>query len=108
MRYLFVFAGALFIVFNSCKKDNKQDKACFADTTNARKIINEQATIQLSGSGFYMYEEGTIDTRLIPCNLPIDFQVNDLQVTMSDYSKSSNNGWPACCTEILVITKITR
>ncbi|MEO8109038.1 MAG: hypothetical protein ABI594_03350 [Ginsengibacter sp.] len=108
MRYLFVFISVFFLTFNSCKKDNKQDRACFTDTTNTRQIVHEQATIKLSGSEFYMYEEGTIDTKLIPCNLPIDFQVDNLQVTISGYSKSSKEGWPACCTEILVITKITR
>ncbi len=108
MRYLFVFFGFLLIIFNSCKKNNKLDRACFSDTTNARKIVDEQATIKLLGSDFYMYEEGTIDVTLIPCNLPQDFQVNDLLVTITGYTKSSKEGWPACCKEILFITKITR
>lgn len=108
MRYLFVLTSVFFITFNSCKKDNKQDRACFTDTANARKIINEQATIKLSGADFYMYEEGTIDNRLIPCNLTQDFQVNDLVVTISGYTKTRNEGFPTCCTEILFITKITR
>ncbi len=108
MRYILVFISLILIISTSCKKDNKLDRACFTDTANAGRLIDKQATIKLSGTTFYMYEQGTIDTRLIPCNLPQDFKVNDLQVKISGYTKQSKEGGAICCTEILFITKITR
>lgn len=108
MRSISIFISLLFILCSSCKKNNILDRACFTDTANAGKLINRQAVIKLSGNDFYMYEQGTIDTKLIPCNLPLDFQVDDLQVLISGYTKQSREGGNTCCTEILFITKITR
>lgn len=108
MRHILIFFTHLFILCSSCKKSNTLDRACFSDTANAGKLINKQAIIKLSGADFYIYEQGTIDTKLIPCNLPPNFQMNDLQVMISGYIKPSKEEGNTCCTEILFITKITR
>lgn len=57
----------------------------------------------------YLVEEGTIDTRLIPCNFPMEFYQNDLQVNISGEVKSTQQiGSAPCCAENFVIKEISR
>ena len=54
-------------------------------------------------------EQGSIDTKLLPCNLPMEFIQDGLQVVISGEVKSTpQSGFGPCCTENFVITKITR
>ena len=74
-----------------------------------RLISNKQATVKLDSGQFYLVEQGTIDTKLIPCNMAEEFKVKDLQVTISGYTKRAiAAGTESCCTETLVITGISR
>ncbi len=60
-------------------------------------------------NGIYIIEQGTIDTKLIPCNLPIEFVQDNLQVIISgDVKLRPREANEPCCTEDIVITKITR
>lgn len=106
MLFVALFTMSLY----SCKKDNNKTDDCFPNETTYRQIVNKQATIRKLPSGlFYIVEQGTIDTKLNPCNLTTDFQVDNLQVTISGDVKATIQGGPGpCCTENLVITKITR
>ena len=57
----------------------------------------------------YIIEQGYIDSKLIPCNLPMEFYQNDLQIVISGDVKSTIQGGPgSCCNENFVITKISR
>lgn len=94
----------------SCKKDTTKNSDCFPNASTYRQIINKPAAIsQQPGGTFYIIEQGTIDVKLDPCNLPTDFQVDRQQVTISGNVKATVQGAPGpCCIEGFVITKITR
>lgn len=94
----------------ACKKDKAQANKCFSNATTVRQVLNKQATVKQQSTGlFYIIEQGTIDTKLNPCNLTPEFQIDNLLVTISGDIKSTIQGGPSpCCTENFVITKITR
>lgn len=96
------------MVFAACKKE-KNNNDCYPDSPVIRSIVNEQTTIrQLPDGQFYMVASGTIDTRLIPCNLPSEFQIANLNVTITGETKAIIQPPLApCCSEGLVIFKIT-
>ncbi|ANE51676.1 hypothetical protein SY85_15375 [Flavisolibacter tropicus] len=94
---------------SSCKKDNHTSPDCLPDTPTYRQVNNRSATIISASGEFYILEQGTIDTKLKPCNLPNEFQVNNLQVTISGNVKQTTQGnSQPCCIENFVITRITR
>jgi hypothetical protein len=103
----------LLVIFNliSCKKDDKATD-CFPNTPTARVIDNKKAVVKLTATAVepvYLVEEGTIDTRLIPCNFPMEFYQHDLQVTVSGEVKATQRtGAVPCCAENFVITSISR
>lgn len=112
MRYIFTslaFLIVIVIVF-SCRKDKKTTE-CFPDSIIIRQIINKSAVIKLTATvnPVYIIEQGSIDTRLIPCNFPMEFYQDNLQVIISGEVKSRLQGESEpCCTENLIITKISR
>ena len=111
MRYITILIASLFIltILPSCKKDNNSNIDCFPNSSTVKQITNAQATVKKSGEKFYIVEQGSIDTRLNPCTLPQEFQVDNLEVTISGDVKSTfQDGAEPCCTENFVITKISK
>jgi hypothetical protein len=94
----------------SCKKA-KSPSDCSPGAPTVRQILNKQATIKVTAMihPVYIIEDGAIDTKLIPCNFPMEFYQADLRVTISGEVKQTVQpaGMP-CCMEYFVITKITR
>lgn len=110
MRFKIFIPAALIVAITifSCSKSSLND-GCFTDAAIVRTIENKHATIQVAGSQYYLIEEGTIDTRLHPCTLPIDMRINGQQVSISgDVKATVNNDMAPCCTENFVITKIAK
>lgn len=102
------FLLVLAITF-SCKKDNNTNADCFPNKSTVRQIANAQATVEAVGGKFYIVEQGAIDTRLNPCSLPEEFQVDNLPVTISgDVKFTDYAAGEPCCTENLIITKIAK
>ena len=100
----------LIVVVCSCNKD-KKEAGCNPGAPIIRTILNKTATIKVGATNdpVYLIEQGSIDTRLIPCNFPMEFYENNLQVTISGEVKSyPQTGTTPCCTESIFITKITR
>lgn len=101
----------LLILAGSCTKENKSPD-CLPDSPTIRVIENKKAIVKLTATAVepvYLVEEGAIDTRLIPCNFPMEFYQNDLQVTISGNVKAFQQTMPVtCCAENFVITKISR
>jgi hypothetical protein len=113
MKYSFAWV-ALFTTFisaTSCKKEEKATN-CFSDVPTIRVVTNKKATVKLTATyvePVYLVEEGTIDTRLIPCNFPMEFYQHDLQVTISgEVKETKQTGLVPCCAENFVIAKISR
>ncbi len=104
---LFVIITAILI--SSCKKD-KEKEECFPGVATTRLIENKQAVIKLTATvdPVYIVEQGSIDTKLIPCNLPLEFFQHDLQVIISGEVKTTDQAGRPCCQENFLITKITR
>jgi hypothetical protein len=109
------YLGALFIfilitaLFQSCKKDNGSTTNCFPNDITSRQITDKQAMIKSTNGHFYIIEQNTIDTKLNPCNLAKEFQVDNLLVKISGDVKATAQGGPGpCCIENFVITQITR
>jgi hypothetical protein len=97
-------------IVSSCKKE-KNSTGCFPGATTVRQITNKQAVIKVTATinPVYIIEQGSIDTKLIPCDLPIEFYQNDLHVVISGDVKSTLQGGPGpCCNENFVITRISR
>ena len=94
----------------SCKKESDKKDDCFPDLPTLRYITNKPAIIKhLTGDTYYIAEQGTIDNLLIPCNLPEEFKINDLQVTISGEVKATSQAGPGpCCREHFIITKISK
>ena len=112
MRHFLTFIPffILMTIFSSCKKV-KSYTECFAGATTVRQITHKQAVIRLTATvnPVWIIEQGSIDTKLIPCNLPMEFYQDGLQVTISGEVKSTPQVGPQpCCTENFVITKISR
>jgi len=104
---LFVLA----VTVTACKKKSNTDTNCFPDAITLRQIVNKHATIKLTGTinSVYIIEDGAITDKLIPCNFPMEFYQNDLQVTISGEVKATPQiAFGPCCTENFVITEITR
>ena len=105
--YLLVLAALA--IFASCKKNDTLKTECFPNDITTRTIVDKQAVIKLVDGKFYIVEQEAIDTKLIPCNLTQDFQVDNLQVTISGDVKATLQGGPGpCCSENFVISKIIR
>jgi hypothetical protein len=108
-RKIVVIAFVSFSIAASCRKDQTQTDDCFNNIATTRHIVNKQATVVLAGTEIYLVEQGTIDTRLYPCNLDTAFRVNNLPVKISGEVKGTSiNGIAPCCGENFVITKISR
>ena len=94
----------------SCQKtENGED--CFHSATFLRQITDRPASVKVNtvDNSYYLVEAGSIDTRLIPCNLPAEFRVNDLNVRVTgDVKAAAQTAMGPCCTEYLVIAEITR
>jgi len=93
-------------LFSSCKKEEVESTKCFAGATTIRQIQNKPAKITAIGSQFYIVEESTIDSRLNPCNLEKEFQVDKLLVTISGEVKATAQE-EICCTDDFIITQIS-
>jgi hypothetical protein len=94
----------LVTIFFSCKKSTENKATCFSDITTVRTINSKPTAIQLLNNQYYIVEQLTIDTKLLPCNLADEFKVNNLLVTVTGGVKNTiQNG--TCCTENFVITK---
>jgi hypothetical protein len=107
----FIAFALVTTIISSCKKDNNvnTDTDCFPNATTVRQITNAQATVKAAGGKYYIVEQGTIDTKLNPCTLSKEFQVDNLQVTISgDVKLTQQGGLEPCCTDNFVITKISR
>jgi hypothetical protein len=110
MRLTLIRIIILLTIVSSCKK-NKETAGCFPDAATVRIIENKQAVIKLSGTvdPVWIIEEGSIDTKLIPCDFPMEFYQDGLRVMISGEVKSTpQNGTTPCCTERFVLTKISK
>jgi hypothetical protein len=111
MRQTIVSISFLFFITTvlSCKKNIDTPADCSAGSATTRLLVNKQATVKAVGSQFYIVEEGTIDTKLNPCNLTQEFKIHDLQVTVSgDVKATVQEPLKPCCTENFIITKISK
>ena len=96
-------------IISSCKKDNSQNNNCFSDSPTVRQIADAKATIKSSGGEFFIVEQGSIDTKLNPCTLAKEFQIDNLSVMVTgDVKSTSRNPSEPCCTDNFVITKIAK
>jgi hypothetical protein len=100
----------LLVVFASCKKNENNNPDDCSSGATTRQIVNKPAVVKVTATvyGAYLVEQGTIDTKLIPCNLPMEFLQNDLQVTITGDVKSPYQNSGPCCAENFVILKISR
>ena len=99
----------LSLIVGSCKKTGLTDK-CFPGVPTVRQIVDRAAVIKVTATvnAVYIVEQGSLDTKLIPCNLAKEYFQNDLNVIVSGEVKQTPRGSDPCCAENFVITKITR
>jgi hypothetical protein len=108
---IFLLLLTLSTIVSFCKK-NKNSSGCSPDASTVRQITNKQATIKVTATytyPVYIIEQGSVDTKLVPCNFPMEFYQNDLQVVISgDVKYTIRKDSDPCCIENFVITKITK
>jgi hypothetical protein len=109
VKFLLITASYSMSTF-SCKKGDLNVKDCFPNEVTYRQIKDKNAVVSKQPNGtFYIVEEGTIDTRLYPCNLRSEFQVDKLQIVVSGEVKMTRNDMAIpCCIENFIITKISK
>lgn len=108
----------LLIIATGCKKDKKDKEEtldvlppCYKQSPVYRELKDKRATVKVTATaiGTYLVEEGSIDTKLITCDLPLEFQKNNLEVIINggvhDMPPVSN--FP-CCIQSLDITSIRK
>ena len=110
MRYRLTLLGLGFVIIlsnSACKKEAVSTSGCYPGAETIRQIEDKQATIQQVDNVYYILEQGTIDTRLLPCNLPQEFKEDGLSVVVSGAVKARiRNGVEPCCTDNFVIDEI--
>lgn len=106
----FLFSVTLIVIFQSCHKNNEANNTadCYVNDITTRQIVNKQATIKSINGEFYIVELNTIDEKLRPCNLAVDFQINNLQVIVSGNVKATPQIGMPCCTNNFEITSIRK
>lgn len=111
MKQLLSFCLVTFtLLLTNCKKETGTAIVdCLPNQATTRQIINQSAVVKLINGEAYLVEQGAIDSRLKPCNLPDSLAIQDLSVTISGAVKASIQ-WPGmpCCTDNFVITAIRR
>jgi hypothetical protein len=117
MRILFYLLTICMVclLLPACKKNSTAAKnGCDPLAITSRKIVAKKATVKLTATAtypVYLVEEGSIDTKLIPCNFPAgpEYNQNDLQVTITgDVKPVAAIDYGPCCSENLVITSIAK
>jgi hypothetical protein len=83
MKWYFIF---ILVGIGSGHKENAS--GCDDDTKTVRIVTNAFATISFFENQYFITEQNTIDTILIPCTLPEKFQKYRLSVTISDEVKN--------------------
>lgn len=106
--YVLLLLPLVLLVPTGCKKETKMDADCFPDRPVVRTITNQPAVVVDGGTDFYLIEQGTIDLRLLPCNLPEAFQKNGLRVAISGRVKAIPEGPRPCCAGIMALTSISQ
>lgn len=110
---LFMYGAVLLTGLACSKNDNRKTDGCYPGAPTGRVITDKKATVHISGGTVdpeYLVEEGTIDTKLIPCSpLAEEFRQNNLKVIISGEVKATpyKSGQP-CCSYSFVITKIEK
>ncbi len=95
-------------VMFSCQTTQESDPDCNDGSKTLRIITNAPATIYLIENQYFITEQNTIDTRLVPCYLPEKFQKDKLSVSISGEVKN----YPirdmiyACCIEKIVLSHV--
>lgn len=107
--FISVTSAAIMLLFSFCRKEKGTSNDCFPGAITYRTVIDQPAIVKQAGGVFFLVEQGSIDSKLVPCNLPADFQFDLLPVTISGDVKTTVQGGPGpCCTEYFVIKKIKR
>ncbi|MBX3241078.1 MAG: hypothetical protein KIT80_16345 [Chitinophagaceae bacterium] len=104
---LFITVSLIF----ACKKQDESTE-CSPGKPILRTITGKKATVRITATAVmpvYLVEEGTIDSKLIPCNLPMDYYKEGLVVTISGRTQLAEpyTSFP-CCIESLFITAISK
>lgn len=96
----------LILLTLSCQKED--ESGCNDDAKTVRIITRAPASISFFENQYFIIEQNTIDTRLLPCTLPVAFQKEKLAVTISGEVKDYPNGEKVqiCCTERIILRLI--
>jgi len=102
----------LSLVSFACRKaDDEPKTGCDATAQTLRHINNKFATVEVNATiiGVLLVEDNTIDSKLVPCNLPQEYVQHGLKVIISGDVKARKalTNEP-CCKDAFVISKIAR
>ncbi|KYP15742.1 hypothetical protein [Flavihumibacter sp. CACIAM 22H1] len=99
------------LIAAGCGKENKPD-SCNSSQATVRKIVDKKAVVRVTDRAtepVYLVEAGTIDSRLIPCTLALEYYLDGLEVTISGEVKAAVHlASTPCCAAPIVLTKISK
>lgn len=74
--------GLMLLSLVACKKSGKDGTVeCFENSTTDRILNEVEATVfEYAPGKFHLAEKYVIDIKLLPCELPAEYKVNQLQV----------------------------
>jgi hypothetical protein len=110
-RYLRTLVSILVVgaLFSACDKKANAPDNCYADNETVRVLNDKTLTVHGGNGSWHLTEEFTYDTRLYPCNLPTEFQVDKLVVLVSGNVKAiPETAQAPCCSDGLEITSIKK
>lgn len=97
------------LVIIACSKEGSTESSCANDAPTERTLIDKAATVREIGGQYYIIEQNTIDTKLLPCNLDPSFAFDNLPVVVSgDVKKTDLTAGEPCCINNFIISRITR
>lgn len=105
--------GLMMLSLVACKKSGKDnDVECFENSPTDR-ILNEveASVLEYAPGKFHLAEKNVIDIKLLPCELPAEYKINQLQVIISGRSVPAVQIEPfpiPCCAEMLKLSSIRR
>lgn len=105
--WIFLLVNTLIII--ACGKEGYTEPSCATELPTKRILTEQNATVREIGGEYYIFEPNTIDSKLRPCNLDPSFAIDNISVVVSGHVKKTplSSGEP-CCTDLFIITGITR
>lgn len=96
-------------LLTGCQKDNTSENPDCSSGPVLQSVVDQLAIVKQQGSEYYLFPEGSIDSKYFPCSIPEAFRVNDLPVKITgDIRAKASTGPGPCCSYWVQLFSISR